>query len=324
MTDRNSRALPADDSWDTYWRDAERGAAYSSGGVSHPTIQAFWDQFFRTAKARYDAPRIIDIASGNGAVVVCAETAFDGRLPDFTCLDVSASAIEMLEKRFPDMHTVVADARQIPLESGGYDIVTSQFGIEYAGLEAINEVARLVAPGGQLALLLHNQIGSIYQQCAANLDAIRKVQQARFIPYAIAMFEKGFAAVRGADRAEYEAAAKQLAPAVHAVESILTQHGTDIADETIVRLYEDVGRLHERIQHHEPSEVLDWLNRMEGELRAYAGRMTSMCDAAIDSETVDRLCDELRGQEFTNVQTAALAESTEQPPLAWALIASRD
>ena len=50
------------------------------------------------------------------------------------------------------------------------------------------------------------------QHCTASLDAIERMQQAKFIPYAIAMFDKGFAACRGADRAAYEAAAKQLAP----------------------------------------------------------------------------------------------------------------
>lgn len=323
MTDRNPRASPVGESWDTYWRDAEHGAAYTAGGISHPAIQSYWNEVFRAARARYEAPRIIDIASGNGAVVECAKTAFGGRLPDFTCLDISASAIEMLEQRFPDVHTVVADARQIPLESAGYDIATSQFGIEYAGLAAMDEVARLVAPGGQLALLLHNRSGSIYRDCAANLDAIQRVLQANFIPYSIDMFEKGFAAVRGANRAAYEEAAKRLAPAVRTLESILTQHGTHIADETVMRLNEDIGRIHENIQRYDPSEVLDWLNRMDGELQAYAGRMASMCESAIDSETFGRLCDGLRGQAFTTIRAAALAEPAEQPPLAWALIATR-
>jgi ubiquinone/menaquinone biosynthesis C-methylase UbiE len=324
MTDRKSDAPPVVESWDTYWDRTAYGAAYTSEGVSHPAIQSFWDDFFRTVRTQYDAPKIIDIASGNGAVVECAESGFGGQLPDFTCLDVSASAIRILEQRFPAVHTIVADACQIPLDSAGYDIATSQFGIEYAGLEAIDEVARLIAPGGQLALLLHNKAGSIYKECAASLDAIEKMQEARFIPYAIAMFEKGFAACSGADRADYEAAAKQLAPAVRALESIMMQHGKHVAGDTVMRLYDDVGKMHEHIQHYEPSDVLDWLNRLEGELQAFAGRMTSMCGAAIDSNTFDRLCEALRSQAFTTVRAEALAEPDQQLPLAWALIAIRD
>ncbi len=324
MTVRDSNSLAVSESWDTYWHGAVRGADYTIGGVTHPTIQSFWDEFFRAARAKYNAPKIIDIASGNGAVVDSAMRAFGGQLPDYTCLDISASAIKILEQRFPAVHTIVADARRIPLVSAGFDIATSQFGIEYAGLEAIDEVARLIAPGGRLAFLLHNREGSIYQECTASLDAIERMQQAKFIPYAIAMFDKGFAACRGADRAAYEAAAKQLAPAVVALESIMTQHGRHVAGDLVTRLYDDVGTIHEHIQRYEPSEVLNWLNRLQGELQAFAGRMASMCGAAIDSKTFDRICEGLRRRDFTTIRAEALAEPDQPLPLAWALIAIRN
>jgi ubiquinone/menaquinone biosynthesis C-methylase UbiE len=324
MTDHNSQALPTGESWETYWRGAFCGAAFTSGGITHPTIQSFWDEIFRTARAKNNTPKIIDIASGNGPVVDSAMRAFGGRLPDFTCLDISASAIRILEQRFPTVHTIVADARQIPLQSAGFDIVTSQFGSEYAGLEAMDEVARLVAPGGQLALLLHNRSGSLYRECAASLDAIERIQQAEFVPYAIDMFEKGFTACRGADRTEYDAAAKRLAPAVRELESIMTQHGRHVAGDLVTRLYDDVGTMHEHIQRYEPSEVLNWLNRMQVELQAFAGRMASMCDAAIGSKTFDRICEGLRRQAFTTVRAEALAEPDQPLPLAWALVAIRN
>jgi len=324
MTDLDPPVLTTGESWDTYWRDAEYDAAYTSGGIDHPLIQSFWKEYFRAVQAAYDAPKIIDIASGNGAVIECAESSFGGQLPDLTCLDISTSAIEMLEQRFPNVQTVIADANQIPLDSAGFDIATSQFGIEYAGLEAIIEVARLLAPGGQLAFLMHNQGGSIYQECAASLDAIERMQKAEFISSAITMFEKGFAACRGADRAEYEAAARQLAPAVRTLESILTQYGTHIAGDLVMRLYDDVGTIHEQIQHYEPSEVLNWLDRLEDQLQAFAGRMASMRDAAIDSATFRQLCEQLRKQGFTTLRAEALVEPDRPLPLAWVLVAVQD
>jgi len=324
MADPDSPPPSTSESWDTYWRDAEYDSAYTSGGIGHPLIQSFWKDYFQAVQAAYDAPKIIDIASGNGAVIECAASSFRGRPPDLTCLDISASAIEMLEQRFPSVQTVIADANEIPLDSAGFDIATSQFGIEYGGLGAIIEVARLIAPGGQLAFLMHNQGGSIYQECAANLDAVEKMQQAQFVPLAIAMFEKGFAACRGADRAEYEAAANELAPAVRTLESIMTQYGTHIAGDLVMRLYDDVGTIHEQIQHYEPSEVLDWLNGLEERIRAFAGRMASMSAAAIDDTTFDQLCERLRKRGFTTLRAQALAEPDQRLPLAWVLIARKD
>lgn len=311
------------DSWDTYWHGTGDAGNYSIGGVNHPAIRAFWDEFFQAVKQDYSAPKIIDIASGNGAVVERAMAIFGDQHADFTCLDISDAAIANIRDRFPHVHGIVTDARSIPLDSGSYEIVTSQFGVEYAGLEAINEVARLVAPNGRLALLLHSQAGSIHRECVESLDAIIRLQESRLIPYAIEMFSAGFEAVRGANRAPYEAAAKKLAPAVGVLEDIMTQYGLQVADNTISSLYNDVAQIHQEIQHYEPGDVLDWLNRMEGELDAYSGRMSSMNDSAIDSDTFKKICDGLRGHDYKIQHAVPLVVPDHELPLAWALIATK-
>lgn len=323
MIEAESDSSQVAESWDTYWHGTGDVGAYSSGGVSHPAILAFWDDFFHTIVKDYDSPKIIDIASGNGAVVERALAVFQNGQADFTCLDVSDAAITNIRNRFPHVRGIVADAGSIPLDSGGFDVATSQFGVEYAGLEAIDEAARLVVTGGRLALLLHSQASSIHQECMASLDAISRLQKSKFIPHSIQMFSAGFAACRGADRAPYEAAATQLAPAIQALEAIMKQYGEHVASDTIARLYSDVGRIHSEIQQYEPSEVLGWLDRMDGELETYTGRMSSMCNAAIDSEAFDRICAGLRGQGYTTKRAEPLMAPDHDLPLAWVLVATK-
>jgi hypothetical protein len=79
MTNEKSEHLPVIESWDTYWQGAQASAAYTGGGSSHPLILSFWDDYFRDVQRRGGEPKIIDIASGNGAVVECASTAFGGQ-----------------------------------------------------------------------------------------------------------------------------------------------------------------------------------------------------------------------------------------------------
>lgn len=323
VNDHRSDIPPTTESWDTYWQGAKGGSAYSSGGSGHPIILSFWDEYFAGVKGRYSSARIIDIASGSGAVVERARSVFSDETVDFTCLDISPSAVNTIGQRFPEVHGLVADARSIPLDSASCDIVVSQFGIEYAGLEAIDELLRLIATDGQLALLLHHRGGGIYRQCAASLDAVQKLQEARFIPYSIAMFEAGFAACRGADLSEYEAAARQFVPALRAMESIMSQHGPNVADNTIIQLYKDVRAMHKRIAHFDPTEVIGWLKKMHGEIQAYAGRMASMCDAAIDAETFARLCESVQRQGLSILRSEPLTIPERNVPLAWALVASR-
>ena len=311
-------------SWDAYWHGTGDVGAYSVGGVSHPVILAFWDDFFADVKQHFKRPKIIDIASGNGAVVESALTAFGDQPSEITCLDVSNAAIQNICNRFPQVEGLVTDARSIPLDSGLFDIATSQFGVEYAGPEAINETARLPASGGRLALLLHNQSSSINRECVESLDAVIQLQESRFIPLAHAMFDAGFKAVRGADRGPYDAAGKQLSPAIRTLEAIMNKYGQHVAGDTISRLYSDVDRIHQRIQYYEPDEILDWLEKMDGELDAYAGRMSSMSQSAIDSETFEKIQEGLRSRGYTIDRAEPLLIPDHDLPLAWVLIATRD
>ncbi len=186
-------------SWDKYWQGSQHSGAYSAGGTSHPVILGFWKEFFGDNQDKFRDLSILDFASGSGAVIESATSVFGEQLPEFTCIDISKSAIQSLLRRYPNAHGIVADVRSIPLQSAQYDVVTSQFGIEYAGLDAIDEAMRLASPHGQLAMLIHHRHGGIYRQCAASVAAIRQVTAANFIPRAKAMFDEGFKVVRGAD-----------------------------------------------------------------------------------------------------------------------------
>lgn len=323
MADHNPEASQVAEVWDNYWHGGPNSAAFAGRGARHPIIMSFWEEYFRAIRNQYETLRIIDIASGNGAVVNCAKIAFGGQPVDFTCLDVSSSAISLVEQLFPGVHGIVADARSIPLDSRGYDIATSQFGIEYAGLDAIDEVTRLIAPGGQLALLLHHRAGGIYRQCSTSLKAIEKFQESMFIPYAITLFEEGFAAVRGADRAKYEAAGSQFQLAIRKVESIFDQHGQHVADGTIMKFFNDILKVHSRIQYHDPSEVLNWLNKMQSQVQAFAGRMASMCNVAIEANVFDELCERIRAENFEILRSDPLTNPEDDVTYAWVLVAAR-
>lgn len=323
MNDSKSDPMRTEKDWDAYWHGTAGVSAYSSGGVSHPAIKAFWMDFFQQTKGSITEPEMIDIASGNGAIIDYALEVFETNPINISCIDISESAIGNIRERFPSVHCVVSDARSIPMDSGRFDIVSSQFGVEYAGLEAIDEAVRLLAEGGQLALLLHSRNGSIYDECATNLDAISRVQECGFVPLAIEMFRTGFAAVRGADRAPYDAAATQLAPAVAILEGIMRKHGEHVADDTIVRLYNDVGRIHSEIVQYDADEILHWLSQMSGELETYAGRMSSMCQSAIDRASFEKICDGLSARQCKIQLAGPLLAPGDELPLAWALKVSR-
>jgi ubiquinone/menaquinone biosynthesis C-methylase UbiE len=310
-------------SWDKYWQGTGDIGALNSGGVSHPAIRAFWVEFFNSAKQSYKNPRILDIASGNGAVIECALEAFDDMPNELSSLDVSEAAINNIHSRFPKVKGIVANACSIPSDAGSFDIVTSQYGIEYAGHDAILEAARLLADKGSLVLLMHCDSGSIHQECQQSLDAIERTQTSCFIELAIKMFDAGFKSVRGADRQFYEQASKNLAPAITELETIMRQYGPQVAGDTISRLYNDVGQIHQRIQHYEPKDVLAWLNKMGEELTAYEKRMSSMSLSAINISHFDQIKDDVKDRGFSIETADKLFVPGNVLPMAWILIAKK-
>ncbi len=309
--------------WETYWHSARDAEAYAAGGVSHPVVTSFWDSTLSELLAAPVDTKILDIATGSGAVVERLTHQRESGHYEITCVDISDAAISSVRSRFPETIGVVANAGSIPLESSQYDLVTSQFGIEYAGLAAVDEAARLLARGGTLVLLMHIRPGVIFRECATALDAIRRTQKSGFVPRALKFFEAGFAAVRGADRAPYDQAALQLNPAIQELESILSEHGEHVAADTIVKLYSDVQRVHSRIQYYEPNEVLGWLRTMDSELSEYGERMASMCEAAIDERAFMEVCENLRRLGLDIIKAEPLYPADGRLPIAWILRAGR-
>lgn len=308
-------------SWDTYWQGTSAIRDWTAGGVNHPAILEFWEDCFRSFKGLNERPAFLDIGCGNGALAECALNLFGDAPLEITCVDISEAAISSIQARFPAVSGLACDARSIPLESGRFDIVTSQFGVEYAGPEAVEEAMRLVAPGGSLVLLMHILAGSIYQESSASLDAISRLRNARFIPLAVDMFRAGFDAVKGAEREPYENAARALQGAVDAVEEIVSEYGEGVAGGSIAQLYSDVARIHSRLPNFDPEEVLEWLTRVDTEMADYADRASSMMKAALDEETFKGIVASLVEKGFAVQQAAPFLAVGQQVPLGWVLVA---
>ena len=130
MNSRTSDSSPGDSSWERYWLGMARAGSFGIGGANHPLLDSFWRDFFSSLKKAPSPATIIDVASGDGAVLATAIEILGPKFVDATCLDISQHAVELLQRRIPHVHGVVADALRIPLASGSFEIVTSQFGIE--------------------------------------------------------------------------------------------------------------------------------------------------------------------------------------------------
>ena len=314
---------PATD-WDRYWRGTWEAAAHEDGSPQDAALEAFWREFFAELPGDRGESRLLDIASGNGAVIRYAADLAAPNLERYA-LDYSPSALYNLRQRYPGVHCVAADARRPALVAASFEAVVSQYGIEYAGIEAVIDAAQLVASGGHLALVLHYRDGAIYRECDANRRVLREIKALDVLDLARAAFGAGFALNSGRGTVdEFKAAERNFVPAVRGLEKLLQQEGRQVAGGLLQQIYTDIATMYRRMSAYAEADVMQWLDGLGPELDAYIGRMQSMLDAAVDERQLDTCCRELREMGFEVLQRDRLRIGADSRPAAWTLVARRD
>lgn len=167
------------DTWSDYWRLGELTTLnYFRDGYTGE-LARFWHEL---VDALPDAARVLDLATGNGAVALAVLRHARSRGRAVSVEGVDAAQID------PPAHAsrtaAVREELQAirfhpgtPLEHTGlpaahYHLVTSQYGIEYGNLDAaVIEIARLLVPGGRFGAILHSADSNV-ARTAANIEAL--------------------------------------------------------------------------------------------------------------------------------------------------------
>ena len=313
------------EAWDGYWRQTQEASAHRAGGPHEHLLIEFWTGLFREQLGTRRELRFLDIACGNGAVLeylAKSVTQAGASAPSVMAvgMDGSGSAVAELRLRQPWVSVVIADALRTPFAPGQFDLVTSQFGVEYGGADAPLEAARLVAQGGMLALVMHLKDGGIYRECEVNLLAIEAMYH--LFPMARETLDAGIAASHGAGaRAAFQAADRRFAGRVARVEAVFRQFGKEVAGGLIFRLYSDIGHIYKNMGQFSRDEVGVWLGRMGVELDAYRDRMAGMLDSALDRDQLRDLGRNFEGAGLSLKQGRAMSLGS-HGDAAWVMLAS--
>ena len=173
---------------------------------------------------------MLDIACGNGAVMRFALAARQSSGPNsdlhISGIDESPAALEEMRKRHPTLCGIAANAALLPFHDGAFDLVTSQFGMEYAGPNVFAEAARVVGHGGLIAAVLHLRGGGIYRECAINLDAIDGFRNCDLLDCFKGLFRVALAVQQGHNGKDlFRRADEKFAGSVAAAEEVLQRWG---------------------------------------------------------------------------------------------------
>lgn len=160
--------------WRNYWRENRLAACVPDNPDSAAAIETHWTGFFSELPA---GKRVLDIATGNGVLLAWAARAARAVRRELTLTGIDLADID--PARFlPEYQIDLAAARfvgntaaeSLPFADGSFDVVVSQYGLEYADIElALSESARVLAAGGQLHWLAHGVDSIVVAQGRAQL-----------------------------------------------------------------------------------------------------------------------------------------------------------
>lgn len=145
--------------WDAYWHDSR---IYSAGVDADPAISQTLDQQWGLlARVMPDGARVLDVARGNGAVGLAMMRANQDGGPNLSITGIDSAAID--PPRFVTEHAALlrtisfrpmVKMESLPFEDDSFDVVVSQFGLEYGSpREALTEAVRVLRSHGLLTLL---------------------------------------------------------------------------------------------------------------------------------------------------------------------------
>ena len=167
------------DTWSDYWRLGELTTLNFFRDGYTGELARFWHDLVDVLP---DAARVLDLATGNGAValVLLRHARSRGRALSIEGADVAQIDPAAHASRTPALREELRAIRfhpRTPLERTGlpgahYHLVTSQYGIEYGDLDAaVVEIARLLVPGGRFGAILHSADSDV-ARTAANIESL--------------------------------------------------------------------------------------------------------------------------------------------------------
>lgn len=297
--------------WSEYWRqDSADGEVFvNAKGDAHPALAAFWASVFA---AEAPGTRVLDVASGAGSIYahLPADHGFE-----LHATDIAPEALATLSERVAHVTTTVASAADMPFDDGSFDLVLSQFGVEYAGAQAFTEAARLVAAGGRLVILAHIEDGYIDSNNKAQLDEAFVARETNFIELAKALTEATF-------KKGGKALSKREKAIVPAIQALAAAHRR-CAQGVHAHLLAGFRQLYENRHQYDLVDITGWLDGMQGELVKTIDRLTRMRAAALSEHDVNSIRAMLKGAGFTDAGIETFSTPGNERPVAWELVAKR-
>lgn len=144
--------------WSRHWAGGVTHSCAGSFGADYGgAIATFWNEVFASLAP---GSRVLDIATGNGAL---PRLLLQSRpMADWSCDAIDLAHVAPARWPTGDQPASVrfhagVMAERLPFADRSFDLIVSQYGLEYSRLEdSVAEMRRVCTPGGRIALVVHH------------------------------------------------------------------------------------------------------------------------------------------------------------------------
>ncbi|WP_237067223.1 class I SAM-dependent methyltransferase [Microbulbifer guangxiensis] len=269
--------------WNKFW---EQGFITTFGDAMRDNYQGplreLWQDIFSRVKSH---GRILDIATGSGALACIALQTSDQLVLD---LEVLASDFAIIPENIKASDEIASLRKRItffshmPCENLGFpdrhfDLITSQFGIEYGDWKrSVPEVFRVLNDSGNADFFCHREQAKILKNSKSEIAVYRSALEEFKIFNAARNFAKALADQGKASQDD----SRLLNQTINAFRS--DHPGQQLASMMVA----DIASQLKKLRTLAPGEVFERLKERESEYSAALARLDDMVNAALSDDDV--------------------------------------
>jgi SAM-dependent methyltransferase len=295
--------------WTRYW---SHGISHSCGGSFGNRYEGALAQFWVTSfSGLQPGARVLDIATGNGALpqlllgsdktasIFC--DAIDLARPEPHWI-TELPASQRAQIRFHGQQA----AEQLPFADRQFDMVVSQYGLEYTDLSrTVPELLRVLAPGGKIRLVTHHADARPVVLAATELKHLAWLEQSQgLLETAAAMIEPMARAATEEGRASLaaDAAANATRARFNALQTEVTglAKASDCPD-VLLETRDAIGAILNLAIGNGTEAAGQAMRQLRQELADSAVRLRELRDYALDEGRARQLCAALAGDAGTPI-----------------------
>ena len=310
------------DQWTNYWRD---GVSTSFGHQAPAwykrTLVPYWERTFQVLPQGAD---ILDVASGNGAVAAIAAKVSNEDGSSFHIVAADKAVLSpQVQKGSPLQEIEFVSG--MPLEKlhfpgQSFDLVCSQFGIEYANMDkALEAVAGVLKSGGNLVIVAHHFDSTICKNSREEMRQYREMLRQQPLFEKLRTLVKAMGEIRSRSDLQRLAANPRSEKARQAFNRLVGKlmhkfpEGAVVADALV-----QINPLFKERAVAPVSAKLAYIEAIEQSFRLGQQRLTDLLNAALDRKRLDKLLASAESHGLQRVSTGNM-EDEKAGLLAWVI-----